>query len=193
MGGIAGGSILQGILKVGDEIEVRPGVVSRDNGKLLCVPIKSKILSLFAESNQLTYAVPGGLIGVGTNIDPTLCRADRLVGQVLGEGGQLPDIFTEIEVNFFLLRQLLGVSGASGRQSKVSRLSKGEVLIDARHYSAHLPASIAGVFYYSDADEPEKVGQKFRGYLARWCMQEPKTWDSYKQVIGALKGRCKVI
>jgi len=129
MGGIAGGSILQGILKVGDEIEVRPGVVSRDNGKLLCVPIKSKILSLFAESNQLTYAVPGGLIGVGTNIDPTLCRADRLVGQVLGEGGQLPDIFTEIEVNFFLLRQLLGVSGASGRQSKVSRLSKGEVLM----------------------------------------------------------------
>ena len=27
------------------------------------------------------YAVPGGLIGVGTKIDPTLCRADRMVGQ----------------------------------------------------------------------------------------------------------------
>lgn len=130
MGGIAGGSILQGILKVGDEIEVRPGIVSRDkSGKLLCVPIKSKVLSLFAEANSLTYAVPGGLIGVGTNIDPTLCRADRLVGQVLGDENDLPKIYTEIEVNFFLLRQLLGVSGVSGRQSKVSRLSKGEVLM----------------------------------------------------------------
>jgi translation initiation factor 2 subunit 3 len=39
-------------------------------------------LSLFAEENDLKYAVPGGLIGVGTKMDPTLCRADRLVGQV---------------------------------------------------------------------------------------------------------------
>jgi translation initiation factor 2 gamma subunit (eIF-2gamma) len=36
-----------------------------------------------AESNSLLYAVPGGLIGVGTKIDPTLTRADRLVGQVI--------------------------------------------------------------------------------------------------------------
>ena len=36
--------------------------------------------------NDLQYAVPGGLIGVGTLIDPTLTRADRLVGQVRGSG-----------------------------------------------------------------------------------------------------------
>ena len=34
---------------------------------------------------------------------------DRLVGQVLGEVGKLPQVFTELEVNFFLLRRLLGV------------------------------------------------------------------------------------
>ena len=28
-GGIAGGSILQGVLKVGDEIEIRPGVIDK--------------------------------------------------------------------------------------------------------------------------------------------------------------------
>ncbi len=44
----------------------------------------------------------------GTKIDPTLCRADRLVGHVLGAVGTLPDIFVEIEINFFLLKQLLG-------------------------------------------------------------------------------------
>ena len=63
-GGVAGGSILQGVLKVGQEIEVRPGIVSKDNdGKLKCQPIKSRIVSLFAEQNDLQYAVPGGLIG----------------------------------------------------------------------------------------------------------------------------------
>uniref|UniRef100_A0A2K5I735 protein-synthesizing GTPase n=1 Tax=Colobus angolensis palliatus TaxID=336983 RepID=A0A2K5I735_COLAP len=79
-GGVAGGSILKGVLKVGQEIEVRPGIVSKDSeGKLMCKPIFSKIVSLFAEHNDLQYAAPGGLIGVGTKIDPTLCRADRMV------------------------------------------------------------------------------------------------------------------
>lgn len=63
-GGVAGGSILKGVLRVGQEIEVRPGIVSRDQeGKLSCKPIYSRIVSLFAEQNDLQYAVPGGLIG----------------------------------------------------------------------------------------------------------------------------------
>jgi len=129
-GGVAGGSIVKGVLKLGDEIEVRPGIVSKDSGgKLKCVPIFSRIISLFAEENDLKYAAPGGLIGVGTKIDPTLCRADRLVGQVLGEVGKLPDIFTELEINFFLLRRLLGVKTEGEKQSRVQKLAKGEVLM----------------------------------------------------------------
>ena len=46
---------------------------------MTCKPIKSRIVSLFAEKNDLMFAVPGGLIGVGTKIDPTICRADRMV------------------------------------------------------------------------------------------------------------------
>ena len=46
-GGIVGGSILQGVLRVGDEIEIRPGEVGRnDKGQIVCTPIKSKIISL---------------------------------------------------------------------------------------------------------------------------------------------------
>lgn len=64
-GGVAGGSILQGVLKVGQEIEVRPGIVSKtQDGKIQCQPIYSRIISLFAEQNELQYAVPGGLIGL---------------------------------------------------------------------------------------------------------------------------------
>ena len=85
-GGVAGGSILQGVLKVGQEIEIRPGIVSKDaQGRIKCTPIFSRVVSLLAEQNPLQFAVPGGLIGVGTTVDPTLTRADRLVGQVLGQ------------------------------------------------------------------------------------------------------------
>jgi translation initiation factor 2 subunit 3 len=94
-GGVAGGSILTGVLRLGQEVEIRPGIVTRDNaGRTKCKPIFSRIMSLHAENNLLQFAVPGGLIGVGTRIDPTLCRADRLVGQVLGAVGKLPKIYT---------------------------------------------------------------------------------------------------
>ncbi|XP_064618176.1 eukaryotic translation initiation factor 2 subunit 3, Y-linked [Liolophura sinensis] len=130
-GGVAGGSILKGVLRVGQEIEVRPGIVSRDQeGKLSCKPIYSRIVSLFAEQNDLQYAVPGGLIGVGTKIDPTLCRADRMVGQVLGAVGALPDIYTELEISYFLLRRLLGVRTEGDKKgAKVQKLSKNEILM----------------------------------------------------------------
>lgn len=129
-GGVAGGSILHGVLKLGDEIEIRPGIVSRDNsGALKCTPLFSRVISLNSEGNDLKYAVPGGLIGVGTQIDPTLCRADRLVGFVLGLKGKLPDIYSEIEINFYLLRRLLGVKTADGKQAKVAKLAKNEVIM----------------------------------------------------------------
>lgn len=130
-GGVAGGSIMQGVLRVGDVIEVRPGITFKDTrGKIACTPIASVIRTMSAEQNDLQYAAPGGLIGVGTHIDPTLTRADRLVGQVLGLRGQLPDVYNRLEVSFFLLRRLLGMkTEGDGKQAKVQRLAKGELLM----------------------------------------------------------------
>ncbi|KAG9256980.1 P-loop containing nucleoside triphosphate hydrolase protein [Emericellopsis atlantica] len=129
-GGVAGGCILHGVLKLGDEVEIRPGIVSRDDsGALKCTPIFSRVISLNSETNDLKYAVPGGLIGVGTRIDPTLCRADRLVGFVLGLKGTLPEIYSELEIEFNLLRRLLGVRTADGKGAKVSKLVKNEVIM----------------------------------------------------------------
>lgn len=129
-GGVAGGSIVKGVLKVDDEIEVRPGIVTQDaEGVVHCRPIYSRIVSLYAEKNDLEYAVPGGLIGVGTRIDPMLCRGDRLVGQVLGAVGQLPEIYTQIEISFFLLRRLLGVRATDAKATRVKKLEKNEMLM----------------------------------------------------------------
>lgn len=81
-GGVAGGTILKGVLKVGDEVEIRPGIIRKDQktGQVSCEQIFSKITSLKADENHLMYAVPGGLIGVGLKVDPYITRSDRLVG-----------------------------------------------------------------------------------------------------------------
>ncbi|KAL0233204.1 hypothetical protein GEMRC1_011949 [Eukaryota sp. GEM-RC1] len=131
-GGVAGGSILQGILRIGDKIEIRPGLSVRDEeGRVSCKPIFSSVVSLFAEKNSLKYALPGGLIGVGTSMDPSLCRADRLVGGVLGIAGTLPDVYCEIQIHYYLLKRLLGVkaTGDDGRSVKVSPLAGDEILM----------------------------------------------------------------
>ncbi|KAA0154772.1 hypothetical protein FNF29_02301 [Cafeteria roenbergensis] len=130
-GGVAGGSILQGVLRIGDEIEVRPGIVHKDSktGRSTCQVIHSRITSLMAEENALQFAVPGGLIGVGTLIDPTLTRSDRLVGQVLGHRGKLPVVYTSITVSFTLLARLLGLSALGGKKVKVAKLTRGEALM----------------------------------------------------------------
>lgn len=105
-GGVIGGSLIQGVLKVGDEIEIRPGITSKDkDGNNKCIPIISKVVSIFSENNNLDYAIPGGLIGVGTNIDPYLTKGDRLVGQVLGLVGTLPNVYEKIEIEFYLTKK----------------------------------------------------------------------------------------
>jgi len=71
--------------------------------------IYSKITSLKADENHLLYAVPGGLIGVGLKVDPFITRTDRLVGQIIGHPGKMPEVVVEIDAQFYLLRRLLGV------------------------------------------------------------------------------------
>lgn len=109
-GGVAGGSLVRGIIKLGETVEIRPGQLMKlPSGQTKLIPIISKIVSLQAEKNNLIYAIPGGLIGVGLTVDPYLTRGDRLVGKILGHPGQLPDILEKIVVKCHFLKGLLGV------------------------------------------------------------------------------------
>lgn len=132
-GGVAGGTILKGVLKIGDEVEIRPGIIRKDpkTGQVSWEQILSKVTSMKADENHLMYAVPGGLIGVCLKVDPYLTRADRLVGQIIGHPGKMPDVVLEIEATYYLLRRLLGVKAEGGDKTKqkVSRLKADEVLM----------------------------------------------------------------
>lgn len=104
-GGVVGGSIIQGKLKIGDEIEISPGQKT-DKG---FEPIKARVSSLLSGSgNKLDEAYPGGLIGVGTELDPASTRADRLVGNVVGRPGKLPKAIEKMLVTPHLMERVVG-------------------------------------------------------------------------------------
>ena len=129
-GGVAGGTLIRGVLKVGEIVEIRPGIVSKDpDGKKKITPIYSRIVSLKAEKNDLIYAIPGGLIGVGLKIDPFLTRSNRLVGKILGHPGKLPDIHDKIYVKTHLLKRLLGVKGSNKNKVHVGEIKMSEILL----------------------------------------------------------------
>jgi translation initiation factor 2 subunit 3 len=96
VGGVVGGSLTEGNLKVGDQIEIRPGMISGRNGKFVCQPIITSILSVKTDTTELSEIVPGGLIGIRTDADPFYFKSDKLIGQIIGNVGQMPNVYSEI-------------------------------------------------------------------------------------------------
>ncbi|MDO5849146.1 MAG: translation initiation factor IF-2 subunit gamma [Methanobrevibacter sp.] len=103
-GGVIGGTLVQGTLKVGDTIEVRPGI-SNDNK---WINLKSEIIGLEANGENVDEVGPGGLIGVATKLDPSLTKADSLSGSVAGEVDTLPDVLYSFEMKVNLLDRVVG-------------------------------------------------------------------------------------
>jgi translation initiation factor 2 subunit 3 len=125
VGGISGGTIIQGLLKIGDTVEIRPGVVYRDHGKKKCKPIRTKVLSMSSETQNLDLAGPGGLIAIQTTIDPSLTKADRLVGQIMGIPDTLPPVYDTIIITYSIMNRVVGINTeneeSSGALPKTSR------------------------------------------------------------------------
>ncbi len=110
-GGVIGGSLTQGKLKVGDEIEVKPGrKVELSGGKSQWETITTKVRSLFAGGTQLEVAHPGGLIAIGTGLDPALTKSDSLVGRIAGTPGSLPEVSSQLTVKTELMKRVVGVT-----------------------------------------------------------------------------------
>lgn len=142
-GGVIGGNITQGIFKVNDEIEIKPGLIikSEKNDKTkvnyTCKPIITKIISLKSEQTELQIALPGGLIAMGLSIDPYLTMSDKLVGQVVGLPGTLPETAYELEIEYYLMRRLIG----SKDENKIKKIEEKEILqlnIDSACISGHV-------------------------------------------------------
>jgi translation initiation factor 2 subunit 3 len=105
-GGVIGGALIQGELNVGDEVEIRPGLW--DDKKNKYEPIRSKISTLGTGAGLVDNVKPGGLIAIGTLLDPSYVKSDSLIGSVVGLPSKLPPDVHDITIEFNLFDTAVG-------------------------------------------------------------------------------------
>ncbi|MHC1603780.1 MAG: translation initiation factor IF-2 subunit gamma [Candidatus Syntropharchaeales archaeon] len=124
-GGVLGGSLSRGTLAPKDGIEIRPGIAVEHEGRKEWLPLKSLVTKIQSSGKTIKMATPGGLIAVGTKLDPFLAKGDALVGQVAGTPGKLPPVWESFAMDVRLLDQVVG----SDAEEKVEPLRSNEPLM----------------------------------------------------------------
>ncbi len=100
-GGVLGGSLIEGEFKIGDEITIKPGIQIKDEW----VPLTTKIVGLQKAGKDLEKAGAGGLLGVLTQLDPSLTKADFLSGSMAGK--ELPPVLFHLTLKVNLFERIL--------------------------------------------------------------------------------------
>ncbi len=124
VGGVLGGSLIKGEIRVGDEVEIKPGIrVEKPGGKVEYIPLTTEITSIRYGNTESDLARPGGLVALGTKLDPSLTKADAMIGNVVGHS--VPDPVDSLVIEYTLLERVVG----SREQERVEPLRPREVLM----------------------------------------------------------------
>ena len=121
-GGVIGGSLTQGVFEIGDEIEIKPGIMNEK--KKNYEPLLTKITSLGTAAGIVESVKPGGLVAIGTKLDPAMTRSDSFIGSVIGKPGTLPKNFMDIKLEVNLFDSAVGTT----EDTKVIPIQSGELL-----------------------------------------------------------------
>ncbi len=97
-GAIIGGSITQGAVKLGDNIELNPGLKNKT---------LFKVMSISTSNGLVQEAFPGGLIALGTDLDPSVAQNDQLRGQIAAKPGTIPSPVKELKMNVTMFERML--------------------------------------------------------------------------------------
>ncbi len=108
VGGVIGGSVIQGAFRVGDQIEIRPGIPVQEGGKTRYERLVTTIRSLSVSRGLVQEITSGGLVGIGTDLDPSLTKSDGLVGSVAGRVDTLPTTLGKITLDVELFEKVVG-------------------------------------------------------------------------------------
>jgi translation initiation factor 2 subunit 3 len=124
-GGVVGGSIVQGVFKVGQEIKILPGMRVEEKGKVSYQPLYTRISSLRFGQTEFNEAKPGGLVAMGTYLDPSLTKADNLIGNVVTDAKVEVPVLWKITSTYNLLERVVG----SKEMIKVDPIRPKETLL----------------------------------------------------------------
>ena len=105
-GGVIGGALIQGELTLGDEIEIRPGFMDEKKNKY--EPIRSVVSTLGTGAGLVQKVRPGGLVAIGTKLDPTYVKSDSLIGSIVGKPETLPEDVEDISIDVKLFDTAVG-------------------------------------------------------------------------------------
>lgn len=124
-GGVLGGSLKQGSLKIKEKIEIKPGKKIEKQGKITWEPIKTEIVSLKTGGEDVTELTPGGNVAILTKLDPGIVKADNLTGNVAGLENKLPPTWEKFSLKTHLLERSVGTK----EELKVEPIKKSEPLM----------------------------------------------------------------
>jgi len=120
-GGVVGGSIVTGKLKVGDKVTIVPGFIVKNPSKsteFAYQPIKSTVVKIKSEKNELESAVAGGLIATELKIDPYFTLQDKMIGNIVLSG----------EVNDYRVLEQFTVEYRTISSKNVEQIRKEELV-----------------------------------------------------------------
>ena len=123
-GGVLGGSLKQGKLKVGDKIEISPGRIVIEKNQYVNKSITTEITGIVTGGNHVKSIVPGGSVAIMTNLDPSIVKGDILRGNIVTLPGEAPPVWVKLRLKINLLDRILGDS-----KLKVNPIAKNEQLL----------------------------------------------------------------
>ena len=121
-GGVIGGSLTAGQFNIGDEIEIKPGLLNEK--KKNYEPLITEIVSLGTGAGTVDNVKPGGLVAIGTKLDPNLTRGDSFIGSVIGKPDSLPENSDVAKLKVSLFDSAVG----SASNEKIAPINMGEML-----------------------------------------------------------------
>jgi translation initiation factor 2 subunit 3 len=107
-GGILGGALQKGVLKINDEIEIRPGRITEEANRRVWKPIKTKIVGIVTGGAAAESVTPGGSIALLTSLDPSIVKSDSFTGNLVGYEGKLPPVWDVLKLDISLLERVVG-------------------------------------------------------------------------------------
>lgn len=125
LGGVLGGSLVQGTIEVGQEVEILPGLMIKDNQGTKFKGLTTKVISLSTGPHKLERAIPGGLLAIGTELDPSVTKSDALAGSIIGDPGTLPTVWDDLAIEVHLLDKVVGAE----EDTEVTEIKRGEPLM----------------------------------------------------------------
>ncbi len=125
IGGILGGSVVQGKFKVGEQIELRPGRIVEEQNKLVAKPLFAKITGMMTGGKSVKELGPGGSSSILTSLDAAIVKGDHLTGNAIGIPGTLPPVWYDLKLKTTILDRVVNV----GEDVKIDPLHLQEPLL----------------------------------------------------------------